>query len=79
MKTSFAFALLFVTFVLISMIDFTREEEMENSGIRIWKSLEQLREWEGDCTYEECTYLPCCSSNRRCTCRGKPPYGCFCE
>nr|WBW70015.1 venom protein [Lampona murina] len=29
MKTSFAFALLFITFVLISMIDFSREAAVE--------------------------------------------------
>nr|WBW70030.1 venom protein [Lampona murina] len=48
MKTSLAFALLFVTFVLISMIDFSREEEMEESGIRSSRFSEQER----DCVNE---------------------------
>nr|WBW70020.1 venom protein [Lampona murina] len=59
MKSSFAFALLFVTVVLISTIDFSHEAEIQ-------EFLEEAR----DCTkeWQLCYYKACCEGfSCRCT------------
>nr|WBW70012.1 venom protein [Lampona murina] len=69
MKTSFAFALLFVTLLLISMIYLSHEKEIAEYP-------EQAR----DCAEEgaACDDKDCCS-DYMCLCKGRPPSDeCFC-